>query len=398
MTRVLGFLFLILTPLQLFSQTRQKQIAAPAASVFSVIPYEDATGLIIVPVTIEGRTHRFLFDTGAFTAIAPGLDSVLRLKKEGQVDFVDANNIKGSATYLDLKDIRVGSLKFVNKRIALFASPLFKCLGIEGVLGNDLLSNYIVMIDPVKKHLIITDQLGKLAIPRNIAASSSITLTQQQSPFIDVQLSHEATGTFITAFDTGFRGFYQVSKLFAADPEMGAYFAVLDSGQIKGSNSLSVYDQNIETLETHYRMLLPELHIGAARFLDIHVQSIDKPYNALGVALLKYGACILDNKNKKFYFLPDKAIVNMDEDEWPISLGLSDDDLLITYVWDPKLREQLQVGDRILAIGNHNYDGNNFCDLLTRMPFPDAADSEEVTIKDQNGNIRKVIIKREDYD
>ncbi|ANH80458.1 hypothetical protein A8C56_05145 [Niabella ginsenosidivorans] len=397
--RVLGFLSLIaLAPLLIFSQTGQKQTISSAIPVFTVIPYEDATGLLIVPVTIEGKTYRFLFDTGAFTAIAPELDSILQLKKEGQINFVDANNIAGSASFIDLKDIAVGSLKFFNKRTALFASPLFKCLGIEGVLGNDLLSNYIVMIDPVKKQITITDQLNKLTFSRNKAAGSPVTLTQQKSPFIDTRLTHETTGAFVTVFDTGFRGFYQVSRLFAADPEMSSYFRVLDSGRIKGSNSLSVYDQNIETLETHYRMLLPELHIGNARFLDVPVQSMDKPYNALGVELLKYGACILDNKNKKFYFLPDKTTINMGDGEWPVSLGLSDDNLIITYVWDPKLRSQLEIGDQILAIGNHSYDGNNFCDLLTRIPFPDNADSEAITIKDQKGNIRKVILKKEDYD
>ncbi|MBO9618573.1 MAG: hypothetical protein J7539_05995 [Niabella sp.] len=184
----------------------------------------------------------------------------------------------------------------------------------------------------------------------------------------------------------------------AANPALARYFAVLDSGKIKGSNSLSVYDRNIETIETHYRLLLPEMHIGPAIFQNVRAQSMDKSYNALGVELLKYGACILDNKNKRFYFLPDETLVNLDEKEWPLSFGLSDDDLIITYVWDPRLRDTFETGDQVLAIGQHTYSSNNFCDLLSRPPFPESATSEEITIKDKKGIIKKVLLKKEDYD
>ncbi|AHF17014.1 retropepsin-like aspartic protease [Niabella soli] len=398
MSRFWRFIFLIvLSPAAFLTAAAQKKSAVQRTQPTSV-PYDDATGLLIIPVSVEGKTYHFLFDTGSFTALSPDLGRRLKLKKEGRVNFVDANNMEGSASFQELKEISVGTFRFYNKKVAVFPSPLFKCLNIDGVLGNDLLVDYAIYIDPEKKQLTLSNNIADFKLAQHNTFVSPVVFTRQMSPFIDTKLTHEATGIFVTIFDTGFRGLYQVARASAADSTLTDYFAVLDSGKIKGSNALSVYDKNIETIETQYRLLLPELHIGNATFLNVHVQSMDKSYNALGIELLKYGGCILDNKNKRFYFFPDTPVVNLDEREWPLSFGLSDDDLIITYVWDPRLRDEFEVGDQVLAIGQHAYNGNNFCDLLSRPPFPETATAEEITVKDKKGVIKKLLLKKEDYD
>ncbi|MBO9618572.1 MAG: clan AA aspartic protease [Niabella sp.] len=150
MSRFWRFIFFLAwIPAASLAAAAQKKSAGQGSRPM-IVPYEDATGLLIIPVTVEGKPCHFLFDTGSFTALSPDLAKQLKLKREGKVNFLDANNIKGSAAFQDLNEISVSTLRFYNKKVAVFPSPLFKCLNIDGVLGNDLLADYVLYIDPKK--------------------------------------------------------------------------------------------------------------------------------------------------------------------------------------------------------------------------------------------------------
>jgi hypothetical protein len=68
---------------------------ASTKNYLSVVKFEKLRDKLIVPVTIEGRQYRFLFDTGAPNIISQELDSILNLKQIGSIPTSDATGKRG---------------------------------------------------------------------------------------------------------------------------------------------------------------------------------------------------------------------------------------------------------------------------------------------------------------
>jgi hypothetical protein len=80
---------------------------ASTKNYLSVVKFEKLRDKLIVPVTIEGRQYRFLFDTGAPNIISQELDSILNLKQIGSIPTSDATGKRDI-----LKVVSVASLFF----------------------------------------------------------------------------------------------------------------------------------------------------------------------------------------------------------------------------------------------------------------------------------------------
>jgi hypothetical protein len=113
------------------------------------IRFEKITGLIKIPVSINGKIHYFMFDTGAMMSVirednTEGLDKTNSSRKKMH----DSNmNVITQTTYV-VKSLKIGKSDISNLTIITFPdSPLFKCLGVDGIIGIDIIKQFDWLID-----------------------------------------------------------------------------------------------------------------------------------------------------------------------------------------------------------------------------------------------------------
>ena len=123
------------------------------------IPYENVNGLIVVPVDINGKTYNFVIDTGASLAISDKLYKELNLQIINQVDITDASGRKKEMKLISLPELHLQGITFINTLGVVHheeSSDFFnflECLGIDGIIGSNMLRNSIVQFDEQSKHI-----------------------------------------------------------------------------------------------------------------------------------------------------------------------------------------------------------------------------------------------------
>ena len=103
---------------------------------------EISNGLIIVPVEIDGKSYRFLFDTGATLSISEEIQQKMAYKEVSKGMLVDSDNNRNKVSYVQVDKILIGKIPFT-KQTAFVAdftkNPLIACLNIDGIIGANLM-------------------------------------------------------------------------------------------------------------------------------------------------------------------------------------------------------------------------------------------------------------------
>jgi hypothetical protein len=118
-------------------------------------------GTVFVPVVVNGRPLRFIFDTGAtISAVVPETARALGLVPDGTT--LVNGTIKAQLATLD--SLAVGSIQHDHLRIAIVALPEERRIDerFDGVLGLDILAQHDVAID-IPHHRFVFYPPGKLA-------------------------------------------------------------------------------------------------------------------------------------------------------------------------------------------------------------------------------------------
>ncbi len=79
-----------------------------------VVPYEELKSKLIFPVQIEGKTYRFLFDTGAPNLIGHALHDQIQTYKINSVQVKDANDSKRPLVVVEIPMLAIGRAFFKN--------------------------------------------------------------------------------------------------------------------------------------------------------------------------------------------------------------------------------------------------------------------------------------------
>jgi hypothetical protein len=121
-------------------------------------------GLIIVPVTMHGKTFRFLFDTGAPFSISEELQLELNFKVISKGNIIDSDHNRKPVNWVSVDEISLGSVDFLN--LSAFvgdfkANPILKCLEIDGIIGSNLMRHCNWTIDQENHSLSLFDSMNK---------------------------------------------------------------------------------------------------------------------------------------------------------------------------------------------------------------------------------------------
>jgi len=330
----------------------------------TTINYEKTKSKIFVDVVIEGKTYKFLLDTGAPFAVSQKLYNELKLSIVGKVEVLDASGKSGEMIITSVPKLQMGELTFLNTPGILFTeatNQIFDCLDIDGIIGSNMLRNSVIQFDDRNNKIIVTNDAGKLDLKK--IPYQKLTLTQTQSnPFIQIMLkkgNQEATDNIL--FDTGADGFYEMS--------VQAYYFLKDRVDVvntiaESEGSFTWGLHGMTDKEHQFVLEIPQLSINGNILKKVQVTTTSSNESRMGAEILSHAKVTLDYKKKRFYYEPYEAVDTLSQQIWAISPTLQNNKMVVGIIWDKQLESKVNIGDEILNFNGIDYQSMEFCDLV----------------------------------
>jgi predicted aspartyl protease len=383
--------FLLLTINFCFAQNLNS--GGPAESGFyEEIPFEQINGKIIIDIEIAGRIHKFLLDTGAPVTISDEIATELGINPAKESNVVDAYGNVSSTKIALVNNIKLGNVNFKNIPALIGTNVIFKCLGVDGNIGSNLLRNTIISFNSKNKTITITDNASRLNLEPKDHIPLDIKKDKQSTPFFILEVANGVTGDYF--IDTGSGGFLTLSTTYMNIFKAHNSCEILTTGY--GSNSVG--ENGIENSNVKQRVMFPSIKLDNAVFKHVKAETVfnntGSGNNTIGVKLLDYGILTLDYIGRRLYFDPFTPETDLAEKSWSISPTYSEGKLLVGVVWD-KLKDKVKPGEQIIAIDGVSCEQVDLCNLLTQKSILQGREQATLTIKDEKGNLSQLMIVKE---
>ncbi len=359
------------------------------------VPYIMKNQKIIIDVEINGKTYKFLFDTGAPNMIATEILKDVEFKTLKTINVRDVNNDKERMQMVSIDELKLGDAIYKKSTaitIKKSENMVFQCFGIDGIIGSNLIRNSIVRIDAIKKELQFSDRLDLLDIPEFAKSAEMVFKDNQSSPFIKVHLlgNNWKRGHEYAMFDSGMGGLFDLAVGNLAVYQKDTLFSDIWSGT--GSSSIGLFAETNKQKE--YRVLIPALSIGDGHLLNLTTISTVSKKSRFGAEILDYCSMTLDYKNKNFYFEWKADSMDVNEPQYDFTPTLFEGKMAVGSVWTESLSEKLEYGDLILKFNDIDVSNINICELITKESIYRKWLEAEITFKKKNGEILKMKMRK----
>jgi len=361
---------------------------------YTEFSFEYVKNKIIIPVKIEGKTYRFILDTGAPNIISKELFQTIKNDSLTTMAITDVNQKEKLLKVVSIPQLTLGSVTFNNSASLVYdfkGNKIINCFQIDGFIGSNMLRNSIIQIELNKKRIIITNNKKKLNLKRKNSTKIKI-LGLQSLPFIWMNLFGNGKAKDQVLIDTGMSGFYDMSSKSFKIFEEENILKFADSS--KGSTANGLFGFHTKTVE--YRVVIPKIKIGNATFTNFVTITTHDQFSKIGTDILEYGNLTIDYKNKRFYFDPfQKESTDLKEKLLGFKSAFIDDKIVIGFVWDEELKELISFGDEIIKINGITISNTDLCDLLINKDIILNSEKFNMQIKKQNGKIIELNMVKE---
>lgn len=358
---------------------------------YEEVDFEIINDKIIVPITINDKTYKFLLDTGAPNIISKRLSNEIDVENSKTIRISDSNNNIDTLTMVNVKSIKINNLNF-NNNSALVSDLdnhlILKCFNIDGFIGSNLFQNSILKISLKDKKVTITDNIKKLKLKSK--GTNLILIDEQKSPYIKINFTgfNNEKGVENVLIDTGLSGLYDLSNRAYTIFSKENVFKELSKSE--GTSSIGMFGAANVKEQSLVKSYL--LTINDTTFENLITFTSDDNNSKLGIDLLKYGDIIIDFINKKFYFEAEKKILL--ENSIPIFIPtIIDNKFVIGFVWDKTYQDKLSFGDEIIRIDNYKISEMDFCEIVKLKNLLMNSKPSEMEIKSKDNQIKLVKIE-----
>ncbi len=347
---------------------------------------------IIIPVVIENKTYRFLFDTGAPNLISAKLQKAIKTTSIKNINVRDASNKQNSMALVSIPQITLGHVTFKNCPTLVDKSKsnlIFDCFEIDGIIGSNMLQKSIVQIDLKQKIIRLTDTKKKLTLNKKNAAKLYL-IGGQKSPYIWIHLKGNKNTREQLLIDTGMKGFYDLSLEHFDILQKNNAFKINNEGF--GSKSIGLFgaaDKN-----KHYRVTADIFKVNNTIFKNVITETTNDNNSRIGSEILKYGMMTIDFLNKKFYFDSYKSTIDLQEKVLGFSPTIINNKLVVGMVWDEALKNEISFGDEIITLNALEVNSIPICDFITSKAIYNRKDTIELTTKNSEGILKTIIVKK----
>ena len=350
------------------------------------IPITFSNGRILLPVEVDGREHRFVFDTGCSCGLL-FTDKAVSLKKGGLFSFAFVSDAAGHVKLTRKKrlpNLRIGTLRV--KRYPVIISPPnsmmrqeYDCQNIVGCIGGDLFDKKrMVKIDVRRGEMVVSDD------PTLFAGESGFRIpfeTEMHVPYVMVKTRADKERRYM--FDTGFPGIITVraKDLLSID--------TLDTAL--GATNAGIYGQTHS--QSIAKIHLDSISIGGCVFRDITTNVQSSNSSSSGSLVLKYGTMVIDYIHHEIIYQPyeyDRGIT-IGNQYHNVVLMFDGSHYKVTLVWEDtdSWRRGIRVGDRLTHI-----DGINIEDNPCAYMNLDMSQEHTLTLVSESGEEKELYIKK----
>ncbi len=347
--------------------------------------YNEVNGVPVVEVVIGENTYRFLLDTGAgITCVSDRLVNTEELEyKQTQ------ESMKGLGNNLFVAQIpesTIGELIVKNKEAIIMSADnvIFSALDVDGTIGANILTDYVVTFDSKKQTITLSDKADA-----EITNWETLKLWKNV-PLFNIKLQgkdelYDVPALFDSGNGTGALGLPSVEGF-----EQWTSAGIINNvAEGHGANGSMV--GGLTGMDKLYRGKLNDLHIGGYVFEGIPVMTGGMGYLLLCFKMTDLGKITIDYPNNRYNFSVYEDCAVWDGDNRPVLTGADNGQLRVAAVWGEEARAKLDPGNIISEIGNNEITNvNDSTPNIDKLILDYEAQNEKVTVKDKIGKVKKL--------
>ena len=353
--------------------------------------FEFEKNKIVIPVDIQGKTYRFLLDTGAPNIISKEVREAIQSKHKVTISTSDANKISQDLDIVIIESLKLGSVEFQNFSTLVYdlnGSDIFKCFEIDGFIGSNMLRHSIIQINAEQKTLKLTDDIKRLKLDKKQSEKLKL-IGDQSSPYVWIDLKGVDEGREMVLIDTGMGSLYDLSENNYHKFKVKHIFNVI--GKSDGASSLSLFGE--VPIDSQVRVHLPKIIINDFEINDAITHTTKGGHSKIGAELLNHGIMTIDYKNKRFYFNSYNDSLNLDGD-FGFTQTLKNNKLIIGYVWDEDLKTKISYGDEILEVNGKEVNTADLCDFIIKKSVLKTSNSLTLKVKTENDSVLNLKLEK----
>ncbi len=345
-----GVFFRVFFVFSLMSSSVQGQ---SVKRVCDTIHYEFIQNKIIIPVTVNGVTVKYIVDTGGQTGT--DWENAQKMGAVGtgaSTSISDLNDKRQRYQIAEVRDVWLSPNYQLNKMKTMVLPVIesFRSLGVVGILGGEVFAQSVVTFDAREKIMVINYPYR----PDRLKVTDGMEMFGNDSHHPVVNMDFGGVEKKVV-FDTGADGFLLMNSSSFEDIEtsgkgkkVARAFGINGIGLEGVSHPVEIDKVNVE-----------EMIIAGKKFSNVESLISDRGALIVGIDLLKYGKVVIDYMRNRFYFFPfDVGVTDMRGRSkiWNVGILPINERFEITTVWD-SMKDVVSFGDQVIDINGTDITG-----------------------------------------
>lgn len=266
----------------------------------TVVPIDIWASKIFLQAEVNGKSYRFILDTGSPTILTKKVADALALEIQGQNTGKDANGNLVTMDLAVLQQLKIADVEFHNVPVFIFDPT-----GLEagqhildgGVIGSEIMPLATWQINFANKELVITDTVSRLEY---ISAAARARLEVYAYPHTPI-IEHEINGKFKdkAIFDTGSPELLHLNEKAAQELKKRK---LISSPVERGIGTFGESGGGRGEDQTYELLNIAELSLGSLKFEDVDVWTRAEVPSLIGAKLFASHIVTLDYTKRLIYF------------------------------------------------------------------------------------------------
>jgi hypothetical protein len=325
------------------------------------VTFDNPLNLVIIPVSINGTTYRFLFDTGAPNVISGELQQKYQFKSMAKKSIRDSEGKSQKVKYIRLDSVQIGNINFLNTAAFvtdLKANPVLDCLDLDGIIGSNLMRFCAWRVDYSNKILTLTDQPDRL---------------QYSSGYYEISFQSDAQHSIKIDFKTPNAIIKNLKIDYGSTGSIGVpnkiYKVLKERGDLSDAQTEVGYTQSgifgdflVDTTESS---VIQFGNFGDFKIGKTEIENGGK--GLLGTSILKNYIVTMNWQNRTIGFESTDAEIELERNTFGFSPAFHNEKTLVksVVVDGPAFKAGLQPGMIIQSIDEFNVENlEGFCEYV----------------------------------
>jgi predicted aspartyl protease len=347
-----------------------QQSRAPSSGFALEVPFEDAGGLAIVEVEIEGvaGAQRFVVDTGAgTTVISTRLHRALGPRRSGHIVVADAAGRRERTPIARLPGLSLGGVRFDDVGAAVLElAPVEQnlCTRIDGIVGTNVFQHGVLELDYAAGEIRLASEVARL--PKR-DAGEPLSLVNTWMPYLAIERGGRAIGALL--LDTGSSG------ALAVPSTMRAPLGITRSASGQGLVGVGAHGP---VRGTKHAFAWTDATIGGHEFAHVDTIAHDTDTGTLGARVLRAYVVRIDYRTRAATLWPNGTSLPRDASSFGFEWSAGTEPK-VDFVWagSDAAKAGIAVGQRITAIDGRalaTMDAHERCLLARDMSLAPATE------------------------